>query len=164
MGNRIFVKTYFINNWGGQKLPGAKVCSSNFCRVDPPLQYIRYVGRPAWSRVRRSIASTVHSSSISSLQISSERSRRSAFHCSCCLSFLASFFHLCWRRRGCNHLYPVTEHRHPRLAALGAGIEHKGVPAVLHRIYLVRVQRFNLLNGIGVYNALHVRKNNGIAL
>ena len=61
-------------------------------------------------------------------------------------------------------LCPAAEHRHARPAALGAGIEHKVIAAVQDSIHCIRTKRFQLLNKISVYNALHVRKDNGIAL
>ena len=63
-----------------RNLPPSKVCSSNFRKVDPPLQYIRYVGRPAWSWVRRSIASTVPSAPSLRCKYHRGGRSRSAFH------------------------------------------------------------------------------------
>ena len=61
-------------------------------------------------------------------------------------------------------LCPTAEHRHARPAALGTGIENKVIAAVQDSIHRIRAKRFQLLNKISVYNALHIRKDNGIAL
>ena len=59
-------------------------------------------------------------------------------------------------------LFSVAEHRHPRFAAYGAGVQHEVIAAVLDSVDLRRRQGFDLFNEVGVENAFHIRKDDGI--
>ena len=59
-------------------------------------------------------------------------------------------------------LFSVAEHRHPRFAAYGAGVQHEVIAAVLDGVDLRRRQGFDFFNGVGIDNAFHIRKDDGI--
>ena len=57
MGNRIFVKTYFINNWGGQKTTRQKCAVATFAELTRPFNISVTLGdRPGLGYVGQSPA------------------------------------------------------------------------------------------------------------